>query len=142
MDILNNQQLVQKEATAWDRVKAVRAAQRPSSMDYVQKIFKDFFELHGDRYFSDDPAIVGGIAMLNDIPITVIAMQKGNAIEERMKRNFGMPHPEGYRKALRLIKQAEKFNRPVICFVDTPGAYPGLGAEERGQARARTLRMS
>lgn len=136
MDFLSSEYIAQKDIPAWDRVKAVRAATRPSSMDYVKKIFKDFFELHGDRYFSDDPAIVSGIAMLNDIPVTIIAQQKGNAIEERMQRNFGMPHPEGYRKALRLIKQAEKFNRPVICFVDTPGAYPGLGAEERGQARA------
>lgn len=136
MDILNNYKLPQKELSAWDRVKKARAATRPSSMDYVNKIFSEFFELHGDRYFSDDPAIVAGIAMLRDIPVIIVAQQKGRLLEEKMHRNFGMPHPEGYRKALRLIREAEKFNRPVVCFVDTPGAYPGLGAEERGQARA------
>ncbi len=136
MDILNIDNAKQSGLTAWDRVKIARSATRPHSMDYILKIFNDFFELHGDRYFGDDPAIVSGIAMLNDMPVTVICQQKGRLIEEKIRRNFGMPHPEGYRKALRLIKQAEKFNRPVICFVDTPGAYPGLGAEERGQARA------
>jgi acetyl-CoA carboxylase carboxyl transferase alpha subunit len=136
MDILNNYDVPQKELNAWDRVKIARSATRPHSMDYINKIVSEFFELHGDRYFGDDPAIVGGIGMLKDIPVTVVAQQKGRLLEEKMHRNFGMPHPEGYRKALRLIQEAEKFNRPVICFVDTPGAYPGLGAEERGQARA------
>jgi acetyl-CoA carboxylase carboxyl transferase alpha subunit len=135
-DIINNELVEQRNMSAWERIKRARAATRPHSLDYVAKIFEDFFELHGDRYFSDDPAIVSGIAMLYDIPVTIVAQQKGRLLEEKMQRNSGMPHPEGYRKALRLIKQAEKFNRPVICFVDTPGAYPGVGAEERGQARA------
>ena len=99
-------------------------------------IFSNFMEFHGDRYFGDDSAIVGGIAFFNGKPVTVIAEQKGRNTHENVMRNFGMPNPEGYRKALRLMKQAEKFNRPVICFIDTPGAYPGMGAEERGQGEA------
>ncbi|MTI95090.1 MAG: acetyl-CoA carboxylase carboxyltransferase subunit alpha [Firmicutes bacterium] len=126
----------------WQKVQLARHIKRPSTLDYISMIFTDFYELHGDRLFRDDPALVGGIARLGDTPVTVIGHQKGRDTKENIKRNFGMPHPEGYRKALRLMEQAEKFRRPVICFIDTPGAYPGLGAEERGQgeAIARNLR--
>ncbi|MDR0442724.1 MAG: acetyl-CoA carboxylase carboxyltransferase subunit alpha [Treponema sp.] len=109
---------------------------RPTIRDYIPLIFKDFTEFHGDRYFSDDPAVLGGICLLGDIPVTVISQVRANDIQELQKINFSMPHPEGYRKALRLAKQAEKFGRPVICFIDTPGAYCGVGAEERGQGEA------
>ncbi len=122
--------------TAWDRVQLARQLERPKSLDYIQKIFEDFMELHGDRNFADDKSIVGGIATIDNIPVTVIGEQKGKKIKENMERNFGMPNPEGYRKALRLMKQAEKFKRPIITFIDTPGAYPGMGAEERGQGEA------
>lgn len=122
--------------TGYERVKAARSADRPTGLDYVNYIFSDFVELHGDRRFADDAAIVGGIARLGDRPVTVIAIEKGHNTKDRMARNFGMPHPEGYRKALRLMRQAEKFHRPVICFVDTAGAYCGIGAEERGQGQA------
>jgi acetyl-CoA carboxylase carboxyl transferase subunit alpha len=122
--------------TPWQKVTIARLFERPTAEDYIQRIFTDFFELHGDRHFGDDGAIVGGIAKLNGMPVTVVAEQKGRDTKENIKRNFGMPHPEGYRKALRLMEQAEKFNRPIICFVDTPGAYPGIGAEERGQSEA------
>ena len=124
------------EKTGYERVKAARSADRPTGLDYVNYIFTDFVELHGDRRFGDDPAIVGGIARLNGRPVTVIAIEKGHTTRDRMARNFGMPHPEGYRKSLRLMQQAEKFHRPVICFVDTAGAYCGIGAEERGQGQA------
>ena len=109
---------------------------RPTIRDYIPLIFKDFIELHGDRYFSDDPAVLGGICLLGDVPVTIIAQLRARDIQELQKINFSMPHPEGYRKALRLAKQAEKFRRPVICFIDTPGAYCGVGAEERGQGEA------
>ncbi len=120
----------------WDKVKLARHPERPISSDYIEFVFDDFIEFHGDRLFRDDESIIGGIATLNGQPVTVIAQQKGKTTEENIRRNFGMPHPEGYRKALRLMKQAEKFNRPIVTFVDTPGAYPGLGAEERGQGEA------
>ncbi len=120
----------------YDRVKLARDSSRPTGLDYVRNIFKGFLELHGDRCFADDTAIVGGIARLDGNPVTVIAIEKGHTAKERVARNFGAPHPEGYRKALRLMKQAEKFGRPVICFVDTSGAYCGIGAEERGQGHA------
>lgn len=122
--------------TPYDRVKLARSGGRPTGMDYIQQIFQGFIELHGDRRFADDPAIVGGVARLEGQPVTVLAMEKGHTAKERARRNFGAPHPEGYRKALRLMKQAEKFGRPVICFVDTSGAYCGTGAEERGQGQA------
>lgn len=121
---------------AYERVKLARDNQRPTSLDYIRNIFRMFIELHGDRRYADDSAIVGGIARLNDMPVTVIAIEKGHTAKERAARNFGAPHPEGYRKALRLMKQAEKFGRPVICFIDTSGAYCGVGAEERGQGQA------
>ena len=109
---------------------------RPTIHDYIPVIFKDFIEFHGDRYFSDDPAILGGICLLGDTPVTVISQVRAKDIVTLQKINFSMPHPEGYRKALRLAKQAEKFRRPVILFIDTPGAYCGVGAEERGQGEA------
>lgn len=125
-----------EEIAAWDRVKIARKNNRPTSLDYIGKIFDKFLELHGDRLYGDDGAIIGGIAEIENIPVTVIGHQKGRTIKQNMKRNFGMPNPEGYRKALRLMKQAEKFKRPVICFVDTPGAFCGMEAEERGQGEA------
>lgn len=124
------------EMTAWDRVQIARAGDRPTALDYISLIFRSFMELHGDRAFGDDPAIVGGLARIHHQNVTVIGQQKGRTTKENIKRNFGMPSPEGYRKALRLMKQAEKFNRPIICFVDTPGAFCGLEAEERGQGEA------
>lgn len=120
----------------YERVKLARDNSRPTGLDYIKNIFQGFIELHGDRRYADDPAIVGGIAKLNGNPVTVVAMEKGHTARERAYRNFGAPHPEGYRKALRLMKQAEKFGRPVICFIDTSGAYCGVGAEERGQGQA------
>lgn len=120
----------------WDRVQVARHPERPTTLDYIARIFEDFIELHGDRAFKEDAAIVGGIASLNGQAVTIIGHQRGKSTKENIRRNFGMPHPEGYRKALRLMKQAEKFNRPIICFIDTKGAYPGKAAEERGQSEA------
>jgi acetyl-CoA carboxylase carboxyl transferase subunit alpha len=122
--------------TPWQRTQLARHPQRPSTLDYIGEIFHDFLEFHGDRSFGDDRAIVGGFARFNDRSVMVIGHQKGKTLKERMQRNFGMPNPEGYRKALRLMKMAEKFGRPIVTFIDTPGAYPGIGAEERGQAEA------
>ncbi len=119
-----------------DKLTLSRMIERPTALDYIEKIFDGFIELHGDRHFRDDPCIVGGVARLRDLPVTVIGQQKGRNTKENVLRNFGMPNPEGFRKALRLMKQAEKFQRPIICFIDTPGAYPGIGAEERGQGEA------
>lgn len=124
------------EKTSWQKVKESRSLDRPTTLTYINLIFEDFMELHGDRNFGDDPAIVGGIARLDGKPVTVIGVQKGNDGKECARRNYGMPSPEGYRKALRLMKQAEKFHRPIICFVNTSGAYPGMEAEERGQGEA------
>ncbi len=121
---------------AYERVKLARDNNRPTGLDYIRHIFEGFLEFHGDRRFADDPAIVGGIAKLDGMPVTVIAMEKGHTAKERTRRNFGAPNPEGYRKALRLMKQAEKFGRPIICFIDTSGACCGVGAEERGQGQA------
>jgi len=122
--------------TAWQVSQVARHPQRPYTLDYIKHIFTDFEELHGDRAFSDDPAIVGGIARLDDTPVMVIGQQKGRDVKERQYRNFGMPRPEGYRKALRLFRLAEKFKMPIVTLIDTPGAYPGIGAEERGQSEA------
>lgn len=122
--------------TAYDRVKVARSGLRPTGLDYINGIFDGFIELHGDRRFADDAAIAGGVAWLCDMPVTVIAIEKGHTAAERAKRSFGAPNPEGYRKALRLMKQAEKFRRPVVCIVDTSGAFCGIGAEERGQGQA------
>lgn len=122
--------------TPYEKVKRARDGKRPTGLSYINNIFTDFFELHGDRRFSDDRAVVGGLAYLNGTPVTVIAIEKGSTASERIKRNFGAPHPEGYRKALRLMEQAEKFSRPVITFIDTAGAYCGVEAEERGEGEA------
>ena len=124
------------EFTAWDRVRIAREMDRPTSLYYIEHIFENFMELHGDRGVKDDPAIVGGIGFLDGLPVTVIGQQKGRDLKEQVERNFGMPNPEGYRKALRLMKQAEKFRRPVVCFVDTSGACCGMEAEARGQGEA------
>ncbi len=124
------------DITPWEKVKLARMPVRPTGHDYIDRIFDNFLEMHGDRFYSDDQAIVGGVAFFGSIPVTVIAQQKGRNTKENIARNFSMPHPEGYRKALRLMKQAEKFHRPIICFIDTPGAFCGLGAEERGQGEA------
>ncbi|KMT23131.1 acetyl-CoA carboxylase carboxyl transferase subunit [Clostridium cylindrosporum] len=125
-----------QDLTAYERVQIARSPQRPTTKDFADKLCSSFLELHGDRYYSDDEAIIGGIGFLGGIPVTIIGHQKGKNIEENIRRNFGMAKPEGYRKAMRLMKQAEKFRRPVICFVDTPGAYCGIEAEERGQGEA------
>lgn len=122
--------------TPWEKVKIARMIERPTGLYYIDHLFDEFLELHGDRYYGDDPAIIGGIAFFNGQPVTVITHQKGMNTKENLARNFGMPHPEGYRKAMRLMKQAEKFHRPVICFIDTPGAFCGLGAEERGEGES------
>ena len=121
---------------AWEKVLLARNLDRPTAIDYINNIFEEFIEIHGDRYFGDDKAIITGIGLLDGIPVTIIGEEKGKGTKEKLFRNFGMPNPEGYRKALRAMKQAEKFNRPIITFVDTPGAYPGIGAEERGQGEA------
>ena len=128
-EIKELQEEMYQDLSAWDRV-------YPKAQDYLKRLFHTFYELHGDRCYGDDRAIIGGIAMFEQTPVTVIAQAKGRDLQENMKRNFGMPNPEGYRKALRLAKEAEKFHRPIITFVDTSGAYPGKGAEERGQAEA------
>ncbi|MDX8359311.1 acetyl-CoA carboxylase carboxyl transferase subunit alpha [Cytobacillus sp. Hm23] len=120
----------------WDRVQIARHPNRPTTLDYIERLFTNFMECHGDRYFGDDGAIVGGIAKYYGLPVTVIGHQRGKDTKENIRRNFGMPHPEGYRKALRLMKQAEKFQRTIVCFIDTKGAYPGKAAEERGQSEA------
>lgn len=128
--------------SAYDKVLAARSTKKLTSMDYINSLFGDtFIELHGDRNYSDDKAVVGGVGMLNEIPVTVIGLEKGRNTFERMERNFGAAHPEGYRKALRLMKQAEKFHRPILCFVDTSGAFCGIGAEERGQGHAIATNM-
>ena len=127
--------------TPWQKTLLARHPDRPYTLDYINMISSDFIELHGDRRFSDDPAIVGGVAKINDIPVIIAGHQKGRGTKERIYRNFGQPQPEGYRKALRLMKLAEKFKRPVITFIDTPGAYPGIGAEERGQAEAIAVNL-
>lgn len=122
--------------TPWQKVLVARHPQRPYTLDFIEHLFTDFMELHGDRRFAEDPAIVAGMAWFHDRPVVVIGHQKGRDTKQKIHRNFGMPRPEGYRKALRAMKLAEKFERPIICFVDTPGAYPGIDAEERGQAEA------
>jgi len=120
----------------WRRVQVARHPKRPYTLDYVNRLTEGFTELHGDRNFRDDPAIIGGFARFQDRPVMIVGQQKGRDMKENLKRNFGMMHPEGYRKALRFFKLAEKFHRPILIFIDTPGAYPGIGAEERGQAEA------
>lgn len=127
---------VYKNLTRWQRVQIARHPERPITSNYIENCFDDFIELHGDRKFKDDPAIIGGLATFNDQPVMVVGHQKGRDTKSNLYRNFGMPNPEGYRKAQRLFKLAEKFNRPIITFLDTPGAFPGIEAEERGQAQA------
>lgn len=122
--------------TPWQRVQIARLTERPTTLDYIHYLFEDFIELHGDRNFRDDPAIIGGVARYKGQPVTVIGHQRGKDTKDNIYRNFGMAHPEGYRKALRLMKQADKFNRPIILFIDTKGAYPGKAAEERGQSES------
>lgn len=144
-DLENTKARIEKEAyqniSAYDRVYLARKADRPNVYEYIENLFDDFIELHGDRLYKDDGSIIGGLAMFDNIPCTVIGHLKGRTLEENLKCNFGMSSPEGYRKAMRLMKQAEKFNRPIITFVDTPGAYPGLKAEKHGigEAIARNL---
>lgn len=128
--------MADKTIHPWERVQLARNLKRPTSLHLIQSLFPDFLELHGDRLFRDDVSFVCGLATLADQPITIIAQEKGTQTQEKIARNFGMPHPEGYHKALRFAEQAEKFNRPILFVIDTPGAYPGLGAEERGQANA------
>ncbi len=141
-ELERERQKVYSSLTAWQRTQVARHPKRPHTRDLCRLLFQDFVELHGDRTYGDDPAIVGGLARFEDRSVVVIGHQKGRDTREKLARNFGMPHPEGYRKALRLMQLAEKFRKPVVTFIDTPGAYPGLGAEERGQAEAiaRNLR--
>jgi acetyl-CoA carboxylase carboxyl transferase subunit alpha len=127
---------IYSKLTRWQRVQLARHPQRPYTLDYIQRMASDFFELHGDRAYGDDPAIVGGFAVMDGRQVVMVGHQKGRTTKEKLHRNFGMPHPEGYRKALRIMKLAAKFHRPIICLIDTPGAFPGIGAEERGQAEA------
>ena len=127
---------IYSKLTRWQRVQLARHPQRPYTLDLIERMMDDFMELHGDRYFSDDPAIVSGIGQLDHFKVAIIGHQKGRSTKEKLYRNFGMPNPEGYRKALRIMHLAEKFHLPIICLIDTPGAYCGIGAEERGQAQA------
>lgn len=127
---------IYSKLTRWQRVQLARHPQRPYTNDYIQHMTDDFMELHGDRSFRDDPAIVGGIGLMGGRKVVILGHQKGRSTKQKLHRNFGMPHPEGYRKALRIMQMGAKFKRPIICLIDTPGAYPGIGAEERGQAAA------
>ena len=127
---------IYSKLTRWQRVQLARHPKRPYSLDYIERMTSDFFELHGDRSFRDDPAIVSGIGLIGSRKVVIVGHQKGRTTKDKLHRNFGMPHPEGYRKALRIMRLAAKFHRPIICLIDTPGAYPGTGAEERGQAEA------
>lgn len=130
------------EELVWKKVKLARHPKRPTVKTVIDYLIEDFIELHGDRLFGDDSCIISGIGYLGKIPVTIIGQEKGVSTTDKIARNFGMPHPEGYRKALRLMKQAEKFNRPIVFLIDTPGAYPGIGAEERGQASAIAVNLS
>jgi acetyl-CoA carboxylase carboxyl transferase subunit alpha len=131
-----------KDLSAWQISQLARHPQRPYTLDYVQHVFDDFDEIHGDRHFADDQAIVGGLARLDGRPVMVIGHQKGREVKEKVRRNFGMPRPEGYRKALRMMEMAERFKLPVLTFIDTPGAYPGIDAEERGQSEAIAFNLA
>ena len=130
------QKKLQKKLTPWNKVELARRAGRPNTSDYVANIFTDFIELHGDRNYGDDPAMLTGLGRLGNNPVVIVGNQKGKDTKESIQRNFGMAHPEGYRKAARVFRLAQKFSLPIISFIDTPGAYPGIGAEERGQAQA------
>ena len=140
-ELLLRRQRIYAGLTPWQRVRVARHPERPYTLDYVRRLFTGFTEIHGDRRYADDPAVVGGPAWLSGKPVMVIGQQKGRDTAERIHRNYGMPRPEGYRKALRLMKMAEKFGRPIISLVDTPGAFPGIEAEERGQAEAIALNL-
>ncbi|MET4001185.1 acetyl-CoA carboxylase carboxyl transferase subunit alpha [Marinobacterium sp. MBR-109] len=131
-----------KDLSAWQISQLARHPQRPYTLDYVKHVFEDFDEIHGDRHFADDQAIVGGLARLDGRPVMVIGHQKGREVKEKVRRNFGMPRPEGYRKALRMMEMAERFKLPVLTFIDTPGAYPGIDAEERGQSEAIAFNLA
>ena len=141
LKIQETKERIYKNLTAWQKIKIARHPQRPYALDYIQSIFTDFQELHGDRRFGDDQALIGGTAYFNGQPVMVLGQQKGRDLKENIKRNFGSPNPEGYRKALRLMQMAEKFSLPVISFIDTPGAYPGIGAEERHIAEAIAVNL-
>ncbi len=130
------------DLSAWQVSQLARHPQRPYTLDYIEYIFEEFDEIHGDRHFADDQAIVGGIARIDEMPVMVIGHQKGRGVHERQRRNFGMPRPEGYRKALRLMEMAERFKMPIMTFIDTPGAYPGIDAEERGQSEAIAFNLA
>jgi acetyl-CoA carboxylase carboxyl transferase subunit alpha len=132
---------IEETDSAWRRVQLARHPNRPHSLDYISRLIRDFQELHGDRHFADDPAIVAGFGYFEERPVVVIGQQKGRTTKQKLHRNFGMPKPEGYRKAIRFMKLAEKFSRPVITLLDTPGAYPGIDAEERGQAEAIAVNL-
>ena len=134
--IIHLEKLARGELTSWDKVQLARHENRPYTLDYIERVFTGFREIHGDRRYGEDNAIVGGMAFLDEEPVMVIGQQKGRNMKQRIFRNYGMPNPEGYRKAMRLMRLAEKFNRSIICLIDTPGAYPGIGAEKRGQAQA------
>lgn len=136
MSNINNSTMINNPLTAFERVKLARHKDRPYTLDFIERLFEEFVELHGDRRFAEDPAIVCGLARFHGLPVVVLGHQKGRDTKQSVRRNFGMPKPEGYRKALRVLKIAEKFNRPVFSFIDTSGAYPGIDAEERGQAEA------
>lgn len=136
-----NDKLVFNEDAIWNIIKLARHPKRPTAMTLVRHLVSDFVELHGDRQFGDDPSMVTGLGLFEGMPVTVIAEEKGLNTDDKIRRNFGMPHPEGYRKALRIMKQAEKFHRPIFLFIDTPGAFPGLGAEERGQGQAIAMNL-
>jgi acetyl-CoA carboxylase carboxyl transferase subunit alpha len=127
---------IYSKLTPLQKVQLARHPKRPYTLDYINLLFTDFVELHGDRNFADDKSIITGVGLFENIPVVIVGQQKGRSLQENLERNFGMPHPEGYRKALRIMKLAEKFSKPVISFIDTPGAYPGIGAEERGQSEA------
>ena len=139
--IQDTKKSIYKNLTSWQKVRLARHPQRPYSLDYINEIFSDFNELHGDRCFGDDQALIGGIAFFDNAPTMIIAQQKGRVLKENILRNFGSPSPEGYRKALRLMRLAEKFSMPVVCFIDTPGAYPGIGSEERHVAEAIAVNL-
>lgn len=129
-------EVIYSSLSPWQKVLIARHPDRPNADDYIKYLIEDFFEMHGDRFFGDDPSVIGGIGRFHGRAVTILGHLKGKDTKENLARNFGMAHPEGYRKAIRLMRQAEKFKRPVICFIDTPGAYPGVGAEERGQSEA------
>ncbi len=132
---------MKRSLSPWERILLARHPQRPTFLTYLPELLEDFIELHGDRYFGDDPAIITGFGFFDGESIAIIGQEKGQTVQEKIKRNFGMPHPEGYRKALRIMKLAEKLNIPIFSFIDTPGAYPGIGAEERGQAMAIAVNL-